>query len=308
MTRKSLFKDEVKDFVNKKFASLSNQFNEAALSNSNDDDSYNGEEPWMSYEPIVCEADNVITDTGINPVMFEDGIDLDAWSNVLALHSQAHNFEGTEEISEEELDKREEPLVPEPVKNHYVLMWIKRCAATNSIRRFYWNWIDGYETWNEEFSDVTDIHDDPTWFYVDPESMRRQENKKKALLILYKKLGESRKVMKLAAQQKKRSLYDEFKREYMYCSKMLDKLKEQKQQKINRRIKARKDRLYTMRIKYQNLWWKLTVADVKRMINEKSLSYAEKVIENWLTDLLSKEWHTKYGKFLLNEKKSKGIC
>jgi len=308
MTRTKLFNDEVKDFVNKKFASLSNQFNEAALSNSNDDDSYNGEEPWMSYEPIVCEADNVITNTWINPFMFEDGIDLDAWNNVLALHSQAHNFEGTEEVSEEELDKREEPQVPEPEQNHYKLMEVKRCASTNSVRRFYWNWVEGYETWNEEFSGVTEIQDDPMWFYIDVENMRKQENKKKVIPILYKRLGESRKGMKLAALQKHWQLYDDFKKEYSYCSKMLDKIEEQKQQKIARKIKARKDRLYTLWIKYNNLWWRYTIKDVKRMIDSKSLSYAEKVIEKWLMDLLPKEEQTKHAKFLPIEKKSKGIC
>jgi hypothetical protein len=44
----------------------------------------------MSNDVTVCEADNVIADTGINPLMFEEGIDTEAWINTLRLHEKAN--------------------------------------------------------------------------------------------------------------------------------------------------------------------------------------------------------------------------
>ena len=85
--------------------------------------------------------------------------------------------------------------------------------------------------------------------------------------------------MKLAATQKKRSLYEDFKKEYMYCSKNLDALKECDEKMKQNKIKRRKDILRTKLIKLNNLGSKLTTEKVKRMINEKSLRYAEVVVD-----------------------------
>jgi ribosome-interacting GTPase 1 len=53
-------------------------------------------------------------------------------------------------------------------------------------------------------------------------------------------------------------------------------LDEKKKQLV---IKRRKDNLYTKWIQVSNEWSKITLNDVKKMINEKSLRYAEVVVE-----------------------------
>ena len=298
-----------KEFVDEKFARLENQFNPDALSNSADDDSYAGEEPGMSFD-TADDADSVITNTGINPLEFIDEdeefvndkwevikFDKQLWTKVKLLHEQANKFKQTPEITEDELEKRDEIESNEPHNPHYRLMEVKYCDSTNSVRRFYRNGTEWYETWNEQWKWVTQYNDDPSLCYIEEEQLRYEENKKKVIPILYKRLGESRRWMKLAALQKKRQLYREFKAEFTYCSTALDAINKAKQEKKLRQIKRRKDRLYTNWIKYSNLWGKLTINDVKEMINNKSLAYAEKVIEKWLSGLLPVAEQQKHCKF-----------
>ena len=82
--------------------------------------------------------------------MFEDGIDTEARTNVLFLHSLANDFKDTPEISQTELDKRDKIETDKPSNQHYRLMEVKRCDSTGSIRRFYRNGSEGYETRDEQ--------------------------------------------------------------------------------------------------------------------------------------------------------------
>lgn len=271
-----------------KYARYDTAFNPKALSSRKDDDeSYEGEEPGMSKDVTVWEADNVIANTGINPLMFEEGIDTEAWTNVLFLHSLANWFKYTPDVSKVELDKRDKVEAEKPSGKHYRLMEVKKCDSTGSVRRFYWNGTEWYETRDEQRTWVDES--DPEYTYIDAEKERARRNRKVAVQLLYRKLKESKAWMKQAYNQKKYALAQEFRKEYEYCSKNLDALKACDEKKKELKIKKRKDILYTNRIKYSNLWGKLTIEDVKRMINEKSLAYAEKVIENKLSELLFKE-------------------
>jgi hypothetical protein len=88
--------------------------------------------------------------------------------------------------------------------------------------------------------------------------------------------------MKLAAAQKKRWLYEDFKKEYQYCSKNLDAINALDEKIKQEKIKRRKDKLRTKLIILNNLWSNLTVEKAKKMINEKSLAYAEAVVNSEL--------------------------
>ena len=264
----------VSEFVEEKFARLSSAFNPEALSNSADDESYEWEEPGMSmWAAETHDADNVIANTGINPLMFEEGIDTEARQNVLRLHAQAQKLKDVKEISEDEKEKRDEVESDKKTSPHYRLMEVKRCENTGSVRRFYWNWTEGYET-----------RDTSDWFEDQEERKNAEDNRKKrnakvAVQLLYKKLGESKRGMKQAFNEKKYKLADEFKKEFEYCSSKLDALKALDEKQKQLAIKRRKDNLYTKWIQVSNEWSKLTLNDVKKMINEKSLRYAEVVVE-----------------------------
>lgn len=273
--------DVVRDYTNKKFARLEGQFNPDAMKSSDSDDSYSWEEPWMHPDATICEADSVIVNTGINPLMFEEWIDTEARTNVLYLRQQSRWFKDTPKVSKEEMDKRDEVEPEKPSNPHYRLMEVKH-EKTWNIRRFYWNWTEGYET-NDEDWDADNASEDQEEF-KNKEKMEYKRKQKVVIQLLYKKLKESKAWMKLAATQKKRALYAEFKKEYEYCSNNLDKINEIDKKIKELPMKRRKDKLRTKLIKLNNLWSKVTVEKIKRMINEKSLAYAEKVVDNELAN------------------------
>lgn len=287
--------DEVHEYVAEKFARLKDWFNSKALSSRKDDDeSYEWEEPGMSL--WACEthdADNIIANTWINPLMFEEWIDTEAWLDVLYLHALSNWFKDTPEVSQEEMDKRDEVEPDKPNNPHYRLMEVKKCSTDYGAalmngednwrqlqytRKFYWNWTEGYETY-EANMDSWMYDEDTEEDFKNQEKQEHERKQKVAVQLLYKKLKESKAWMKLAATQKKRSLYEDFKKEYMYCSKNLDALKECDEKMKQNNIKRRKDVLRTKLIKLNNLGSKLTTEKVKRMINEKSLRYAEVVVD-----------------------------
>lgn len=260
-----------------KYARYDTAFNEQALSNSKDDDSYAWEELGMSNDVTVWEADNVIANTGINPLMFEEGIDTEAWIYTLRLHEKANWFKNVKLITKEEMDKREEIESDVKENPHYRLMEVKR-ENNWSVRRFYWNWTEWYETWDEDDWNL----DQEEW--KNAEENRRKRNKKVAVQLLYKKLGESKAWMKQAFNQRHYKLADEFKKEFEYCSRKLDMLKECDEKIKQDRIKRRKNKLFDNYIKLCNLGCPITVEQVKKIINEKSLWYAEKVIESKISE------------------------
>lgn len=262
----------VSEYVEEKFARLSNAFNPDALSNSAEDDSYEWEEPGMSmWASEVHDADNIINNTGINPLMFEEWIDTEARQNVLRLHAQAQKLKDVKEISEKEKEERDKIEWDKKKNPHYRQMSVVR-ESNWSVRRFYRNWSEWYET---RSCDDGYLDEDER---KNPEEERRKRNRKVAVQLLYKKLWESRKAMKRAFNNRKYTLANEFKKEYEYCSKNLDALKACDEKIKQLRIKRRKDNLYTKRIKINNEGSKITINDVKKMINEKSLAYAEAVV------------------------------
>ena len=277
--RNILNEDDVRDYTNKKFARLEGQFNPEAMKSNDSDDSYSWEEPGMHPDVTICEADSVIANTGINPIMFEEWIDTSLRNEVQHLHSMAHWFKDTPKVSKEEMDKRDEVEPDKPSNPHYRLMEVKH-EKTGNIRRFYWNWTEGYETNDEDWNAENASEDQED--FKNKEKLEYKRKQEVAIQLLYKKLWESRKWMKLAAQQKKRQLYAEFKKEFEYCSKNLDDINELDRKIKELPIKRRKDKLRTKLIMLNNLWSKVTVEKIKRMINEKSLAYAEKVVDTEL--------------------------
>lgn len=262
----------VSEYVEEKFARLSTAFNPDALKSSSDDDSYEWEEPWMNMKAAEThDADNIIANTGINPLMFEEGIDTEARQNVLRLHAQAQKLKDVKEISEKEKEERDKIESDKKENPHYRQMSVVR-ESNGSVRRFYRNWSEWYET---RSCDDEYLNEDER---KNPEEERRKKNRRIAVQLLYKKLGESKRGMKQAFNEKKYKLADEFKKEFEYCSEKLDALKACDEKIKQNKIKMRKDRLYTRRIQISNEWSKLTINDVKRMINEKSLAYAEAAV------------------------------
>ena len=276
-----------------KYARYDSAFNPKALSSRKDDDeSYEGEEPGMSNDVTVCEADNVIANTGINPIMFEEWIDTEAWMNVLRLHEQANGLK-VPEVSQTEMDKRDEVESDKKENPHYCLMdvidHVKRLdnnedtdRRTPNKRRFYWNWTEWYETCDDNI--------DYDWYTEDQEEFKnqeKQEHKRKqkvAVQLLYRKLKESKAWMKQAYNNKKYMLAQEFRKEYEYCSKWLDKLKECDEKIKQAAIKRRKNKLFDNYITLCNLGCPMTVEQLKKIINEKSLWYAEKVVASKISE------------------------
>lgn len=285
-----------------KYARYDTAFNPKALSSRKDDDeSYEGEEPGMSFD-IAADADSVITNTWINPLEFIDEdeefvndkwevikFDKELWTKVRLLHEQATNFKQTPKVTQAELDKRDEVESEKKENPHYCLMEVKHKRDTDgwemeNKRKFYRNWTEWYET--TEFNMDCPWYAEETW-EDDWKNQEKNEHKRKqkaAVQLLYKKLGESRKGMKRAYNNKKYTLAQEFRKEYEYCSKWLDKLKECDEKIKQAKIKRRKNKLFDNYITLCNLGCPMTVEQLKKIINEKSLWYAEKVVASKISE------------------------